>query len=48
MAVADNAYLELGFSRNFYEKIPNSDSNITRFTARHRAVIDKNGKIYRR
>ena len=48
MAVADNAYLELGFSRNFYEKIPNSDTHITRFTARHRAVIGKNGTIFRR
>lgn len=48
MAVADNAYEELGFTRNFCEFIPNSESNITRLTARHRAVIGKNGIIYRR
>ena len=48
MAVADNALLDVGFSRNFCEPMPNEDSNITRLTARHRAVFDKNGTIYRR
>ena len=48
MSVVDDTLLNLGFSRNFYEKIPNGESNITRLTARHRAVFDKNGTIYRR
>ena len=48
MSIVDNKLLELGFSRNFYEQIPNIDSSITRFTARHRAVFGKNGNIYRR
>ena len=48
MATIDNAYLDIGFSRNFCEFIPNIDSNKTRLTARYRAVLDKNGTIYRR
>lgn len=50
MAIVDNVLLDYGFSRNFYEPIdmPVADTSITRFTARHRAVFDKNGTIYRR
>lgn len=48
MALVDSGFLELGFTRNFCEFMPNSDSNITRYTARQRAVIGKNGMIYRR
>lgn len=48
MAIVDNTLLALGFSRNFYEPIPNQETSITRFTARHRAVFDKDGTIYRR
>ena len=48
MAVIDASYLDIGFSRNFCEFIPNADNNKTRLTARYRAVLDKNGTIYRR
>ena len=49
MALIDNEFATLGFSRIMLQPIPNmDDATIYRMVARYRAIVSQNSTIYRR
>lgn len=48
MAMIDKEFLLLNFTRLSYSFVKNADKKITRMTARYRAVVGEDHRIYRR
>lgn len=48
LAMVDNGFAELGFTRIMASPIPNDDVTIYRAVARYRAIVSKDKVIYRR
>lgn len=48
IALADSELLAMGFTRTFCHQTKNADTKISRMTARYRAVISEELRIYRK